>query len=284
MSIPVTSAPVLAAADPAECADRLLPVAQAEAELLATQTDRRDRMWTVDRPERLDRVWRAIRRSRHRAFDPAVRRVPRSQAAAQLQVRHIPHLVDAADCAELVGPVAGVTEQTVRRLLSAACARLVGARSWQQATQWLEMPGHGGTVHQRASLILGQVTETALWDAATTVMGRLVERGQIDYQARRLALADLVEVPNEVLAQVGFRHGMWTSPRQCRHAAAWIWAEVTSGDLRDAPAYGCPAELHGAERTRASAARRRFLARLTSAAARELRDYGVKVLDGKGVQ
>ncbi|KAA2253342.1 hypothetical protein F0L68_33275 [Solihabitans fulvus] len=276
--------PVLAAADPSECAELLLPVAQAEAELLATHVDRRDRMWTVDRPESLDRVWRAIRRSRHRGFDPAVRRVPRSRAAAELQVRHIPQLVDAADCVELVGPVVGVTEQTVRRMLSAACARLLGARSWQQATQWLEMPGHDGTVHQRASLILSQVTETALWDAATTVMGRLVERGQIDYQARRTALADLVEVPYELLAQIGVRHGMWTSPRQCRHAAAWIWAEITSGDLRDAPTYRCPAESHGDERTRASAARRRFLTRLTPGAARELRDYGIEVLVGKGVR
>lgn len=278
------AAPVLAAADPSECADRLLPLAQAEAELLATNMDRRDRMWTVDRPESLDRVWRAIRRSRHRAFDPAVRRVPRSRETAELEVRHIPQLVDAADRRELVGPVAGVTEQTVRLLLSAACARLLGARSWQQAAQWLEMPGHGGTVHQRASLILSQVTETALWDAATTVMGRLVERGQIDYQARRLALADLVALPYEVLAQIGFRHGMWTSPRQCRHAAAWIWAEITSGDPRDAPAYSCPTELHGAERTRASEARRRFQARLTPGAARELRDCGIEMLDGKGVR
>jgi TniQ protein len=53
------AAPVLAAADPSECAGQLLPVAQAEAELLATHVDRRDRMWTVDRPDSLDWVWRA---------------------------------------------------------------------------------------------------------------------------------------------------------------------------------------------------------------------------------
>jgi hypothetical protein len=108
--------PVLACADPGACAGLLMPVAEAEAAMLEAASNRQDRMWAVQRPEILDRVWRAIRRSRHRRFDPAVRWVPRSASAVGLSVRHIPHLIDAEDYQELLAPLLPeLTERTGRR-------------------------------------------------------------------------------------------------------------------------------------------------------------------------
>jgi hypothetical protein len=89
----LAAVPVLTAADPAEAAERLVPLARAEADLLTAAMDRRDRMLTVDRPVALDTVWRSIRRSRHHRFDPTIQRIPRSRGTALLRVDHVPQLV-----------------------------------------------------------------------------------------------------------------------------------------------------------------------------------------------
>jgi len=123
--------PVLAASDPGGCADALMPMAAAEAELLARAADRRDRMWVVRCPGRLPRIWRAIRRARHRPFNPIVCRVARSTTAANLRVGHVPQLIAADHYRDLVAScLPGFGEVSGRGLTAAACARLLGAPSW----------------------------------------------------------------------------------------------------------------------------------------------------------
>src|SRR5207244_2110925 len=56
------ASPVLAADDPNQSAQLLAPLAAVEAQLLEGEGHggrRRDRTWRMDRPEILDRVWRA---------------------------------------------------------------------------------------------------------------------------------------------------------------------------------------------------------------------------------
>ncbi len=105
------SYPVVSAGDSQECADLLVPLAAAEAELISAAErfpDRRGRMWRVERPEALGQVWRAIRRSRHQAFDSSVRRLVRGRAAMELRVEHLPQLVGGGDYrALLAGRLSG---------------------------------------------------------------------------------------------------------------------------------------------------------------------------------
>ncbi len=280
----------LAAADPDACTQLLMPLAAAEAQLLNTSTDqrRRDQMWTVDCPGILPRLWKAIRRSRHRVFDATVRPVLRTPTAAGLEFRHLPHLIGAEDYRQLVASrLPGCNEVVGRRLTAAACARLLGARSWHAATERLGMPGHAKVVVQNAGLVRRLPEPDAFWAAASAVMDRLAARGPVDYAARRTALASLAELPPTVAERIDARSGVRIVPRQRRHAAAWIWAELTSGDIRDAPAY--PAWLpdgqpvRGAAHRLDGAHRRAFVADLPAPAAAELRRYGVGLLARHGI-
>ncbi|WP_261560234.1 TniQ family protein [Frankia tisae] len=280
--------PVLAAADPGACTELLLPLAAAEARLLTGASDRRDRMWTVDCAGILPRLWKAIRRSRHRVFDADVRPVLRTTTAAGLEYRHIPQLIDVADYGELVAScLPGVAEVAGRRLTAAACGRLLGARSWDLATDRLGMASHAGVVSRNAGVVRGLADPEAFWTAISEVMDRLAARGPVDYAARRDALAGLTEIPAAVLDGIAVRSGMRICPGQYRHAAAWVWAQVTGGDIRDAPAY--PARLADGRQTRGAARRldgahrRRFVAALPPAACEELLRYGARLLAGRGV-
>ncbi len=245
-------------------------------------------MWTVDCAGILPRLWKAIRRSRHRVFDADVRPVLRTITAAGLEYRHIPQLIDVADYEELVAScLPGVTEVVGRRLTAAACARLLGARSWALAAGRLGMPGHAGVVRKNAGVIRGLANLEEFWTAVSNVMDRLAARGPIDYAARRDVLAGLTEIPRVVLDGIAARSGMPTCPGQHRHAAAWVWAELTGGDIRNAPTY--PARLpdgrpaRGAARRLDGAHRRRFVAAMPPPASEELLRYGARLLAGRGI-
>lgn len=277
--------PVLGAANPSAAAELLMPIACAEAAMLEASGNRQDRMWSVERPEALHQVWKVIRRSRHRGFDASVIRLPRSRPAAGLDYRHIPQLIDAEDYRELLGPVLpNLTERAGRRLTAAACARTLGARSWRQAARELELESRARMVARYATAIgQGRDVEARFWVAVAVVLDRLAARGPIDYAARRASLAGLVELPLPALAARCAGHRVGVSPRRCRYAAAWVWAQCTSGDMIDAPAT-TSVVLRGTARRLDSSARRRFIDDLAAPVTDRLRQLGHDLLAAQDIQ
>jgi hypothetical protein len=72
---------------------------------------------------------------------------------------------------------------------------------------------------------------------------RLVERGLVDYRARRAALADLTEMPAGDWAR---RPSEKKKPERYGHgrifAAAWVWSDLTSGRYDESPAWAAHSE------------------------------------------
>jgi hypothetical protein len=68
--------------------------------------------------------------------------------------------------------------------------------------------------------------------------------------------------------------GMPVTPARCRHAAAWIWAELTSGDIREAAAY----RDHTGSLVSLRETSRRFVKALPAPVAAALRSHGHALL------
>lgn len=67
---------------------------------------------------------------------------------------------------------------------------------------------------------------------------RLVERGLVDYRARRIALADLTEMPaGDWAGRRGTSNKPEVHDRGRIFAAAWIWSELTGGRYDESPAW-----------------------------------------------
>lgn len=160
-----------------------------------------------------------------------------TSSVVDVEVRHVPQLLDAQDYRDLIADhLPGTAEPTGRRLGALAAARVLGATSWAEAGQRLGM--NARKTARASDVVVRRIRDVpAFWAAITEAVRRLGEREPVDYADRRRRLADLVEVPAAVLRPSCARLGFPVTPARCRHAAAWIWQHLTGGDVRDAPAY-----------------------------------------------
>jgi len=119
-----------------------------------------------------------------------------------------------------------------------------------------------------------------LWRGVAAVAERLRQRGPVDYRARRQALSGLVTIPVGVLSTAYRRHGQSapTNPRLGSCAAGWLWTQLTSGSLRDAPALA-PASWPDTPATVRRKTVRRLVAALPPPVAAELLAWGHSLLD-----
>jgi hypothetical protein len=118
----------------------------------------------------------------------------------------------------------------------------------------------------------------AFWTAVAAVAERMTRRGLVDYAARRTVLADLVEAPHAVLRPVCAAVNAPVTRERRGHAAAWVWQDLTGGDVREAPAYtGWQAVTESLRE-----GYRRFLRWLPASAATALRAWGTGLLAAKG--
>ncbi|MFI8837113.1 hypothetical protein ACIGPN_40010 [Streptomyces afghaniensis] len=235
-----------------------------------------DRLRKMRRPAVLDQMTAAVapRPSRVVGALVAVRPVGISPC-------HVPHLADASDYSDLVAAhLPGTSPLQGRRFTTLALARLAGASSWPRAAAVLGMDGDKAV--RTATKVVRRISDAdTFWETVRVVAERLQERGPVDYAARRAALADLCELPNNTLTPVFRPLGMAITPQRRRHAAAWVWQRLTSGDPHEAPAYTQEWGDTTAESIRAGWWR--FHARLPAPAATALAAWGTAHLSEKGV-
>ncbi|WP_335989436.1 TniQ family protein [Glycomyces sp. MUSA5-2] len=152
----------------------------------------------------------------------------------------MPQLLDANDYRDLIAPLLpGTLERTGRRFAALALARLCGAASWPEAGRYLDFaPAQAVAAADRPGR---RVLDPArFWTAIAAAAARAAQRPRVDYAARRRVLADLTAVPTTVMQPMLAPVEMVPTVMRCRHAAAWVWADLTGGDVRDAPAYRIP--------------------------------------------
>ena len=267
-----TAVPVLTTRSQRQAGDRVAPLAEAAAR--RRREDRHDPLRGLAPPAPLDTVLRAV--------------TPPSRVAGAMptpsalevgwQIRHLPHLVDAGDYTTLVaGHVPGTAAVTGRRMAAPALARLAGAASWRAAAEAMGMAARWARLDTYLSRRIGDAA--GFWTAVTAVGRRLTTRGLVDYAARRHALRGLLEVPHRVLFAVCHPLGFPVTAARRRHAAAWVWEQVTGGDVREAPALVTFGAGVAAESVRE--VHRRFVRWLSNPLAEALRGWAAGYLTAR---
>ncbi|GAA1375708.1 TniQ family protein [Streptomyces beijiangensis] len=268
------SAPALFAPDRSTCQSALATWMDRAVALRRTP-GKSDPLRPIPRPACLEPLVRAAVRPASRVAGVLTRR---PQPSPSFTAAHLPHLADAGDYTALIARhLPGTAETSGRRLAALALARLAGAASWRGAGTALDMDPFKAA---RATNTLVQRINDAggFWRDIEQLGARAIERGLIDYAARRRTLADLTAVPHAVLFEVCHPLGCDVTAQRCRHAAAWIWQHFTGGDVREAPAYA-PGLWASAGRSSVREGGRRFATWLPAPVARQLTAYGESLLD-----
>ncbi|MFH9348169.1 hypothetical protein [Kitasatospora sp. NPDC017646] len=236
---------VVGAPDREEASEKLRPWIEA---LMAQTRAKRypDPVRKIPRPAVLAELVASVTPRTRRVLDAA----PVQHAgSAALEPRHVPHLMVSHDYDELVAPLLpGVNRQAARRLSALALARLGRRCTWLEAG---DVIGMDRLLAKRASSgFSSRVADPdGFWAAVGEAAARMRERGLVDYARRREALADLRTVPRVVMFAASRPAGVKVTTERCRYGAVWLWTELTSGDVREAPAYAgawhLPATGHG---------------------------------------
>ena len=131
-----------------------------------------------------------------------------------------------------------IRPETARRFVSIALVKAMMPLSWGKAGEFLGWPLDGSK--SMTGNVIVRLRKAGAAEAfhveLTALIARLLtgETPLPDLAARRRGLSGLTVVPPEVLN----RTGLTVTHARCRHSAAWIWAELTSGSLWEAPAWG----------------------------------------------
>ncbi|MFC6088100.1 TniQ family protein [Saccharothrix lopnurensis] len=265
---------VLAAPDRRTCAQGIAPLVEA---MTATRrrTGGHNPLRHVRAPEPLATILDRLAPPSSRVAGT----VPVLADRGEVELRHVPQQLDRTDYRELIARhLPGTAEPSGRRLAALAMARLVGATSWVDAGRQLDMSQRKAA--RASDAVLRRISDVpAFWNAITQAARRLRRRPLVDFAARRTALANLVEVPAEVLATGCRPLGFPVTPQRRRHAAAWVWAEFTCADVRDAPAYAAEWPSATPESIREGA--RRFDTWLPAPVEADLRRWATALLNGE---
>lgn len=114
--------------------------------------------------------------------------------------------------------------------------------TWAAAAEALGLPPLTTNRNPAEYLLIADLL--AFREGLIVLGNRLIERGLIDYRARRTALAGLTELP---AADWAGRPGTQNKPERYDRgrvfAAAWIWSEFTGGYYDESPAWAAHPEL-----------------------------------------
>lgn len=169
---------------------------------------------------------------------------PEPQLARRgLTPAHIPSYLNRDDVLEQVtprlAPKRGAAPGSwLQRRFAALCLVLTvsDVPTWEKAAEELGLPPQTANGFLMGKLAISDLL--AFREGLIVTGNRLVERGLADYRARRVALADLTEMP---AADWAGRPGTKTKPERYDRgrvfAAAWIWAEFTGGRYDESPAW-----------------------------------------------
>jgi hypothetical protein len=203
-----------------------------------------------------------------------------------MQTRHIPVFPDPADVVELISPCleavgswrASAGSVTQRRLTALCLAMLLNEKtSFLAAAQLL---GLESSRYMRNPGANWKVKDKLKFRQALVILAeRLIDRGLIDYQARRTALGDLTRIPDADWSSMAARYRPDQHRRTPYYAAIWLWVELAGGDLADAPA--AEALRRG---SRDSPTYTRWVRRMSPELTNRLRGWGMAYLAERGVQ
>jgi TniQ len=168
-------------------------------------------------------------------------------ASQGLTAAHVPSYADRDDVLEQLSPYLAPKRGSraagwpLRRFAALSLMFLVSdAQTWDDAAEQLGVPLAYGNQHGWAL-----VTDWLAFREGLIVLGsRLVQRGLVDYRARRAALSGLTEMPAVDWAarpSTTSKPGVCDRGRIC--AAAWIWSELTGGRYDESPAWAAHPEF-----------------------------------------
>lgn len=132
-----------------------------------------------------------------------------------------------------------VLSQTGRRFCAMAAAKSFGL-SWADSAAILELPSQAVSYTKKAIPLLNALNhQRAFLDAISVWLEHLrLSDDPVDYQARRTRLREFSDVPAPLWELTCEKAGIQTGQpgRRSRYASAWLWADLTQGDWRLAPA------------------------------------------------
>ena len=157
-----------------------------------------------------------------------------------------------------------------------------GAPTWDAAAAELGLPPLAINSNPSRRIL---IADLLTFRESIIMLGlRLVERGLVDYRARRIALAHLTEMP---AADWADRPGTGNKPevhdRGRIFAAAWIWSELTGGRYDESPAWAAHPEFDAPATPMGSGRFYGNWLRRQSPARRDwLRSWGARYLTSRG--
>jgi hypothetical protein len=157
---------------------------------------------------------------------------------------HVPQLLWANEYVAHFAPLfsaSDMQEDTTRRVCSAALVRLSGQTDWAGACMALDLPTTFSTgAVNKAMGVLNALNHSEAFAVALHDLALRLEalRDKANYHARRFALRDLNEVSLDEWKDLEWQSMVLPGRHEGRrrNIAAYLWAQVTGGDWRLAPA------------------------------------------------
>lgn len=153
---------------------------------------------------------------------------------------HVPSLMPVEIFEQSFAPLfLNIQAHHARSFCSMALVKLLG-HTWAEAVRGLDLPESMHRFSNRAVMLLNQqgfydrfAVELHRWAAQLSDQTK-----RVDYAVRRRLLEDLDDIPLQDWQGVcaAAEIGVGKLGSRSRYAAAWLWADITGGDWRSAPA------------------------------------------------
>jgi len=264
---------VLQSRDEVELAERLRALVSAAG--VGRWGSRLDAVLSGREPEVL--TW-AVRQVRLHPGCTVLRQAPPT-SRWPLQARHLPPFAPRRDYLELIAPLLPTTGEVRGRRYAAMAAirRSLGLETWAQAGALCGLEGaHAVGIAGHCGRALTDVP--GFWAAIDVLLDRLAADGPVDYAARRACLSGLRTVPEPVWREILRGTGVAVTPKRACNAAAWLWAQLTCGYWRQAPAARDPAASAYAGYARRADAFKVFIDWLPPLVEARLCEFGQRLL------
>lgn len=180
-------------------------------------------------PRRSGRVVSALRSATHTE-------VLSSDLSARARIAAVPQLLPLELYERLASLLPGTAPLTGRRFGSLASARMLGASSWKDSADLLELVTPAQAVQVSDVVTRRIASPPAFWDGVAGCVDTLVASG-VDYRERERTHAALHEIPEGPWQALCRRHGVMATRPRARHAAAWVWETVAGGHPYESPAF-----------------------------------------------
>jgi hypothetical protein len=182
--------------------------------------------------------------SRTSHFDRSIgnRSLHQNSFPYNFEPRHVPQLIWKEDYEKSFKNFFPMMhENSARRYCAMSLARLCSYLSWTKTTELLDLPlSNASGMANRAIVLLNQQGDSQLFSKALHELATRLSNDavKVDYQNRRKMLSNLTDIPWEQWKKICAASHVIPGHigGRSRYAAAWLWAELTCGDWKLAPA------------------------------------------------